>query len=248
MLTRKILCLKTLEVEPSEAQNWQTLQTLAVQDFVQNPVLSQLRQCADERLTGDPSILEFAGEYHLFVPCTRGIVHLASGDGLSNWTITELAVDEPGAVCPFVRIVEGVAHLFYEQRGSSTFQSAAIFLKTASVASDSVPASAASPWCWSEPSKVLEPELEWEKVGMSRVGNPYVVYDEKAARWLLYYSASVTFLSDARLDEPMFIGVTEAPALEGPYHRLRGTPLFRTASDIHPQILGGNLLQLFIAL
>ena len=231
-LTRQITCLRTLETEPNQSQNWQALQTTKVQDFVQNPVL---RQQGAERLVGDPSILEIAGEFHLFVPCAcRGIVHLSSQDGLSNWTITELAVSVSGAVCPFVRVVEGVAHLFYEQRGESAFQSSAIFLKAASVPEES------SAWVWSEPQKVLEPQLEWEKVGMSRVGSPYVVYDEKAARWLLYYSASVTFLPDAKLNEPMFIGVAEAATLQGPYCRLAETPLFRTASDVHPQIIGAG--------
>ena len=228
-LTRKIRCLRSLELEPEESKNWQAFQTTKVQDFLQNPVLRPA-----ERLSGNPSILEVAGEYHLFLPCASGIVHLSSRDGLSNWTITELAVGLPGAVCPFVRVVKGIAHLFYEQRGEFTFHPAQIFLKTAPVPEES------AAWCWSEPQKVLEPQLEWEKVGMSRVGSPFAVHDEKRERWLLYYSASVTFLTDAGLDEPMYIGVAGAPALKGPYQRLSQTPLFRTASDVHPQIIGAG--------
>ena len=118
-LTREVACLRSLKFEANDPKSWQPAQTATVQDFVQNPLLTPLRK--GNPSLGDPSILEVSGCYHLFVPCARGILHLSSTDGLSNWTASELAVHGPGAVGPFVRLLEGVVYLFYEQRGESVF-------------------------------------------------------------------------------------------------------------------------------
>lgn len=67
-------------------------------------------------------------------------------------------------------------------------------------------------------------ELDWEKEGQSRIGNPFVYYKVKGKYWL-YYSCSSIRLDDSAIDEPKYFGLAESDNLLGPYTRVLQKPM-----------------------
>ena len=72
------------------------------------------------------------------------------------------------------------------------------------------------------PVSVLSPALDWECQNQRRVGNPFVYFHPGAdtGTWRMYYSASSIWLADARIEEPLHLGLAEADDLRGEWRRL----------------------------
>ena len=92
---------------------------------------------------------------------------------------------------------------------------------------------------WGPPRTLIEPTLSWqqdERLGRS-VGNPCVVRD--GSRWLLYFSAGLSFVPDCGFDEPKYIGVAEAASPNGPFE-VAPSPVIDPADDTLPGVLGAG--------
>lgn len=210
----------------------------ALQDFAANPLL---QPPLGESWVSGPCVLEIDDYVHLWVGISSGILHLVSHDGLSTWTAVEMTVDYPGASRASVtrEPKSNVVYLFYEQTDPPQhgFTSTKVKLISAKLPSA---AFSAGDWLWSEATEVLQPELEWEKVQVAKVGNPFVVYSSFRDQWLLYYSASSVFRrKDSKNPPPMYIGIAAAPAVEGPYRRINEKPFLGTSEGV-PQVIGAG--------
>eukprot|EP00434_Breviolum_minutum_P006920 symbB.v1.2.006108.t2/scaffold364.1/size219240/5 len=221
-----------------------------LQDFAANPFL---KPPTGESWVSSPCALEIDGFVHLWVGISTGIMHLVSKDGLSKWKIVELTVESPGATRPHVSLTENnVVYLFYEQTEAPKHGFTSSKVKLTSARLPSVAFRSEGAWLWSTATEayllipklckvwhqVLQPELEWEKVQTSRVGNPFVVYNPFRDQWLLYYSASSVFRrKDSKSPPSLYIGIAAAPAVEGPYQRLNEKPFFGTSEGV-PQVIG----------
>eukprot|EP00490_Sorites_sp_Unknown_P029420 CAMPEP_0114681100 /NCGR_PEP_ID=MMETSP0191-20121206/54992_1 /TAXON_ID=126664 /ORGANISM="Sorites sp." /LENGTH=238 /DNA_ID=CAMNT_0001958949 /DNA_START=165 /DNA_END=881 /DNA_ORIENTATION=+ len=80
-------------------------------------------------------------------------------------------------------------------------------------------------WQFGNFTKILEPQLAWEKFNEWRVGNAFVFYNKVKGKYWLYYSASMIKLTDANVDEPMNLGLAEADSVMGPYTRVVTEPI-----------------------
>ncbi|CAK9012596.1 unnamed protein product [Durusdinium trenchii] len=225
---------------PGGHLNWQKAQSSRspVQDFVINPLL---QPPSGETWVSSPSVLEIDGYVHLWVSISAGIVHFVSTNGLSDWRVVELTVDSPGASGPCVCWAEegSVVYLFYEQADrTGSFHSVKVKCISARLPSA---AFSAGDWLWSSEAEVLEPELEWEKVQIARVGHPFVIYSSFRDQWLLFYSASVSRRDSKNLGAgPLYVGVAAAGEVQGPYRRvLEKKPMMGTA-DGSPQVVGAG--------
>ena len=79
---------------------------------------------------------------------------------------------------------------------------------------------------WANSSiEMLRPQLDWERLGTKRVGNPFVFYSEDHEEYRLYYSASSVHLQDSNIDEPIHLGLARADSPDGPWTRLVEEPL-----------------------
>ena len=91
---------------------------------------------------------------------------------------------------------------------------------------------------------MLSPELDWEKVGTERVGNPFVLFSPASQDYRLYYSASSIHLNDSRIDEPLYLGLARADSPQGPWSRVSSQPLALDSEDIGDRkILGTGSLK-----
>ena len=91
---------------------------------------------------------------------------------------------------------------------------------------------------------MLSPELDWEKVGTERVGNPFVLFSPASQDYRLYYSASSIHLNDSRIDEPLYLGLARADSPQGPWSRVSSQPLTLDNEDIgDSKILGTGSLK-----
>ncbi|CAJ1363480.1 unnamed protein product [Effrenium voratum] len=211
----------------TKSSRWQ-LCSSEIQDYAQNPLLQPPGR---ESFISSPCVLEIGDHVHLWASTARGILHFAAKDGLCGWVLVELTVDLPGATRPSVRSEESVVYLFYETEGRVCQMSARPPCQVFAL----------EEWLWSEAQEILEPELEWEKVCVARVGSPYVAYDCQGDRWLLFYSASATLLDS--ILHPLFSSVAAAESIDGPYRRLQEKPLFGTAAG-SPQVIGAGCFKL----
>ena len=120
--------------------------------------------------------------------------------------------------------------MFYEQyQITSLYKKSAIWVKTGKVSFDDEGGSEIK---WQAGAvKVLEPELDWEKVGTERVGNPFVYYDDLRGEYVMYYSASSIHLPDSGVDEPIHLGMATSPSITGPYTRASPEPLVVSGLD-----------------
>jgi hypothetical protein len=99
---------------------------------------------------------------------------------------------------------------------------------------------------WSPPRTLIEPTLPWQEDGTlgRSVGNPCVVRD--GHRWLLYFSASLSFIPDCGFDEPRYIGVAEAASPDGPFEVVP-SPVVDPADDPLPGVLGAGSMKVLRA-
>jgi hypothetical protein len=92
---------------------------------------------------------------------------------------------------------------------------------------------------WGPPRTLVEPTLPWhrdERLG-DAVGNPCLVPD--GGRWLLYFSASLSFVPDCGFDEPRFIGRAASASPDGP-SVVDPAPVIDPADDPRPGALGAG--------
>ncbi len=95
---------------------------------------------------------------------------------------------------------------------------------------------------WGPPRTLVEPTLPWhrdERLG-DAVGNPCLVRDGE--RWLLYYSASLSFVPDCGFDEPRFIGRAVSASPDGPF-AVDPAPVIDPADDPRPGALGAGSMK-----
>jgi hypothetical protein len=88
---------------------------------------------------------------------------------------------------------------------------------------------------WGPPRTLVEPALPWQqdaRLGRS-VGNPCLVND--GHRWLLNFSASLSFIPDCGFDEPRYIGIATAHSPDGPF-TIAPYPIIDPGKD---QLAGG---------
>lgn len=92
---------------------------------------------------------------------------------------------------------------------------------------------------WGPPRTLVEPTLPWqqdERLGRS-VGNPCLVRDGRT--WLLYFSASLSYIPDCGFDEPRYIGVASSGSPDGPF-TVAPSPVIDPAADPLPGVLGAG--------
>ena len=96
----------------------------------------------------------------------------------------------------------------------------------------------------SQSSEVLTPQLDWERIGTERVGNPFVLFSPPAQEYRLYYSASSLHLNDSRIEEPLYLGLARGDSPQGPWSRVSEQPLALDNEDIGgKKILGTGSLK-----
>ncbi|HOX07464.1 MAG TPA: hypothetical protein PK280_13760 [Planctomycetota bacterium] len=181
-------------------------------DLPGNPVIAPLEGTGPGSAIGDPQVLlpgEFDRQWHLF--CHRyHFYHFVSNDGLS-W---RLAHDYPDwKIGPVSLTADRGKWIVYCTQCPAEGKDIYISARTSE---DLVH--------WSEPVKVLEPVLDWE-----REGRPVEVRNPSAAllpdgRWRLYYCGGTVWLDDCGYEEPKHIGCAEASGPLGPFVK-RPAPL-----------------------
>ena len=114
-------------------------------------------------------------------------------------------------------------YLYYEQyHAHDLFQESSILMRTA----DILHTDTGVEFRWANSSiEMLRPQLDWERLGTKRVGNPFVFYSEDHEEYRLYYSASSVHLQDSNIDEPIHLGLARADSPDGPWTRLVEEPL-----------------------
>ena len=114
-------------------------------------------------------------------------------------------------------------YLYYEQyHAHDLFRESSILMRTA----DILHTDTGVKFIWANTStEMLRPELDWERIGTRRVGNPFVFYSEDHEEYRLYYSASSVHLEDSNIDEPLHLGLARADTPGGPWTRLTDQPL-----------------------
>ncbi len=161
-----------------------------------------------EPIIADPSFVrpEDApdGRWHLFAHAVlSGIHHYTSNDGIA-WSQAQPALFGAARIRPYVYLEDGTYYLFYE--ALTDFTHSHMELRTSSDLFE-----------WSEPSTVIEPELEWERGVNFTTGNPFVM--KRGDGYWLYYSADGVFLDDTLYFEPKYVGVARSQSIRGPYRK-----------------------------
>ena len=214
------------------SSEWVETPTKGVFDFSGNPILRPPDK--HEWLLGDPTIINIGNEIHMFAnEVFHGIIHLVAPlDSPTEFTKVDGIVNLPGALRAYSFFDEAASllYLFYEQYDFPLYKSSRILLRTALTSIDQA-GHVTFTWNSVPPTTILQPELSWEQIGTSRVGNPFVFFNSAQNEFWLYYSASSVHLNDSNVDEPIYIGLAHSPSLTGPWTRLTDTPL---------QILGGD--------
>ncbi|MBS1124537.1 MAG: hypothetical protein H6Q90_6765 [Deltaproteobacteria bacterium] len=162
---------------------------------------------ANHSIIADPTVVTPEdspdGRWHMFAHALTAIYHYTSDDGLA-WTEVGHLPFTLGSLRPYIYKEGATYYLLFEQYASldsSTIQ----IMESSDLVS------------WSESVTILEPTLDWETEGQTRVGNPFVM--AKDGEYWLYYSAGAVYLDDASYDEPRYVGLARATDLHGPYHK-----------------------------
>jgi hypothetical protein len=222
---------------------WVITDTSGVYDYSGNPILTPPDK--HEWLLGDPTIISLGNEIHMFAnEVFHGIIHLvANKENPTEFTKVDGIVNLPGSVRPyaFISEPENKLFLFYEQYEFPLYKSSKILLRTASI--NIIDGHASFDW-QKELTEILEPELDWEKIGTVRVGNPFVFYNNQKLQYWMYYSASSVHLDDSNVDEPISIGLASSASLYGPWTRIAQSPLLITGGTPDTINLGIGSLKL----
>ncbi|GMI34607.1 hypothetical protein TeGR_g6831 [Tetraparma gracilis] len=186
----------------------------SVLDAATNPILTA--DDALEWILGDPAMIPIPScpTQMLANEVFHGIIQYKETDSLSNkWSRHGSAVPLPGAVRPNVVVEGDKVFLVYEQyKLTSLFKDSTMKMKTGTISDCEIA------WDWGA-STILEPTLDWEKDGSSRVGNPFLYKNAATGRYTLYYSAGSVHLDDSNIEEPLHLGSASSDNIEGPYVR-----------------------------
>jgi len=229
LLTAALLALGCAEPCPfDDDPDLDLAETLcAWEDHPDNPLLEPP---SGEHLIGDPTVVPPArspdGKWHLFANTLFGIHHHTSSDGV-KWTRTGKALFGVMAFRAFIIKEGGTYYMFFEKivGGSSSIKVA----------------DSKDLFSWSNPVEVLKPDLAWEKEGTATVSNPYVF--KKDGEFWLYHSAGGTWLADAGVFEPKYIGLARAKKITGPYVK-EGKPLISPDKKDPLRNLGAGSIKL----
>eukprot|EP00930_Biecheleria_cincta_P086210 TRINITY_DN75538_c0_g1_i1.p1 TRINITY_DN75538_c0_g1~~TRINITY_DN75538_c0_g1_i1.p1 ORF type:complete len:415 (-),score=43.30 TRINITY_DN75538_c0_g1_i1:232-1398(-) len=200
---------KWVSASPSAAQG--------IEDWSLNPILPSPGWA--DWIVGDPTVLRIGNEIHLWANAALADIRHWVADVRTPTVFTQMedSVQGFGAVRPFAfhNKERNTVTLFYEQYSFPGLSSSRLVCREADVGS----------WQFCDAETVLQPELEWEKVGIPRLGSPFVFYNHVKKKYWLYYSAGKTRLTDSGLDETVSIGLAEADDPYGPYTRVRDEPI-----------------------
>lgn len=220
--------------------DWTKTDILGVEDYSCNPILTATDNF--EWILGDPTIVKLGDEIHMFAnEVFHGIIHYtASIHSPMEFHQVDSAVSIPGSVRPYAFYAENenTLYLYYEQYEFPLYHSSNILLKTA-VVSDS-DGDNKYDISWNHDATVLlEPTLDWEKIGTKRVGNPFVFFNAKKSLYWMYYSASSVHLEDSNIDEPIYLGLAQSPFPQGPWERVFNEPLEVNPGELEDTIVLG---------
>ena len=172
-----------------------------------NPLIDPLRGQTPRAVIGDPQVIlpgEFDDLWHMFLIGEGGFYRFDSSDG-TDWRLQRDYRWAAGPMC--VTTEGGKWYVFYthylkkENRCDIEMRESEDLLE------------------WSEESKVISPELEWEVEGRKvQVRNPCVVRLADG-RYRMYYSGGTVWLEDCGYEEPKYIGFAESNNLAGHYEK-----------------------------
>ncbi len=179
------------------------LSTFRWQDHPGNPLVEPE---SPKWLVADPSVLLSHetpdGLWRLYAnTIPPRLVEYVSRDGVSWRKSRELF---KGALRPFVRRFGARWWLFYERVTRWLPLRSHIECRYSNDLEN-----------WSQPARVLEPNLGWHGRRARTCSNPSVV--RWGGEWRLFYSAGVVWLPDCKFFEPRFIGVARSDRLGGPW-------------------------------
>ena len=203
--------------------DWESTDNEHVLDFTFNPILKPTELF--EWLVADPTVITIGNEIHMFAnEVFHGILHFTANPASpTNFTKQDTIIPFPGSVRPYAHLEEDTLYLFFEQYQLPLFRTSHIMLRKAKVFID---LSGHAVLDWEKSSiTILVPELEWEKIGTQRVGNPFVFYSSLQFEYQMYYSASSIHLDDSNIDEPIYLGLARSNSLMGPWERVTNDPI-----------------------
>lgn len=193
-------------------------------------------------LVADPSFLfpeeTPDGAWRLYAHTAFGIGSFASADGVS-WRNFGTVVRD--AMRPFVRAFPDGYRLYYERTRPLALPLQILPWRPRWNSRIEVRLSR-NLAVWGPARTLVEPLLPWqrdERLGRS-VGNPCLVRD--GGRWLLYFSASLAFVTDCGFDEPKYIGMAAADSPDGPF-TVAPSPVIDPAADPLPGVLGAGSMK-----
>jgi hypothetical protein len=199
-------------------------------------------------LIADPSFLfpseSPKGTWELFAHSAWGLHRFSSSDGLVWWDWGVLVRD---AMRPFVRKIKD------GQTGESDY--ALLFESYPRMA---LPLSALPwkrPWkssiavswsddlsTWTGRETLVEADLGWKRDPLlgSSVSNPCLI--ESGGEWLLYHSASLSWIEDCGFCEPRYIALSRGKSPAGPFIP-EPLPIIDPGTDSLPGVLGAGSIK-----
>ena len=226
MEANSLITIFTLSFCPYEVKSddeWLVTSNEHVLDFVNNPILQPTE--VFEWLLADPTVLIVGRQLHIFAnEVFHGILHFTADLAIpTNFTKQDNVIPFPGSTRPYALVEDDTIYLFYEQYQLPVFRTSHIMLRKGKIMIDTL---GYATFNWEMASTtVLVPELEWEKIGTRRVGNPFVFYSQSLKEYRMYYSASSVHLEDSNIDEPLYLGLARSTNIIGPWERVITDPL-----------------------
>ena len=199
-------------------------------------------------LIADPSFLfpseSPRGTWELYAHSAWGLHRYSSSDGRLWW---DWGVQVRNAMRPFVRRLEGGPGekpdylLLYESYPALALPLSVLPWKKPW--DSRIAASWSDDLCaWTGRETIVGADLEWKKdpVLGSSVSNPCLV--EARGEWLLYHSASLSWIDDCGFCEPRYIALSRSSSPNGPF-RPEPRPVIDPADDPLTGVIGGGLDQ-----
>jgi hypothetical protein len=207
------------------------MRDLAKARWVDHPANPVIEPAAPNWMAADPTVLTPDrapdDKWHLFANGVGFVMHFVSGDGVS-WSPVGGRLFR-GFRC-FIHRECDEFYLFYELHARTYHRSRVVVRRSRDLLT------------WSEPQILLEPDSDWDGVGVRFIGNPCLVKAD--GRYRLYYSSSWIYLRDCLYFEPKYVGVAESDELPGPYRR-RPLPLLGPDPEHPYRNFGAGSLKLY---
>lgn len=174
--------------------------------FENNPIIKRF---GSSTVVADPSVIppekSGDGKWHLFCHTFYGVYRFESNDGI-NFINKGRVVKN--AMRPDINVIDGVYYLYYERvqplikRGLAAIRKAKWFSEIYLIKSKDLEN-------WTKPEKVVGYDKTYQAFdkGVS-VSNPFLL--KKDGKYVMYFSAGLTFLEDCNFSEPTFIARAES--------------------------------------